>query len=195
MLLRSLVFLVSASASAFAQQIVYDVAHNTTPIEGTWSSGSMNVTTGTTYANPNNKTFSYPTNTGQSFTNEATMWFEVLRFRMYSNGSYPNCPTIVLNWSHGTFQLASNGSILFTPVGDGYQQIQDPCAARSDFVEDYNDTELYQSWQIFTDPTDGPKLHMFAFDGSPEPPMRLLSAMPNMYPNQRLTNASQSPTT
>lgn len=111
-------------------------------------------------------------------------------------GSYPNCPTIVLNWSHGTFQLAPNGSILFTPVGDGFQQIQDPCAARSDFVEVYNDTELYQSWQIFTDPTDGPKLHMFAFDGSPEPPMRLLSGTPNMYPNQRLTNASQqSPTT
>ena len=47
MLITSLAFLVYASASAFAQtQIVYDSAHNVTPITGTWSSGSMNVVTG-----------------------------------------------------------------------------------------------------------------------------------------------------
>ncbi len=45
MLLRSLAFLLSVSAFALAQ-IVYDSAHNVTPITGTWSSGSMNVTTG-----------------------------------------------------------------------------------------------------------------------------------------------------
>lgn len=49
MLLSSLAFLIYASASALAQSqtpIVYDVAHNATPISGTWSSGSRNVTTG-----------------------------------------------------------------------------------------------------------------------------------------------------
>ena len=47
MLLTSLACLVYASASALAQtQIVYDSAHNATPITGTWSSGSMNVVTG-----------------------------------------------------------------------------------------------------------------------------------------------------
>jgi hypothetical protein len=47
MLLTSLAFLVYASASALAQtQIVYDSAHNVTPISGTWSSGAMNVVTG-----------------------------------------------------------------------------------------------------------------------------------------------------
>jgi hypothetical protein len=46
MLLTSLAFLVYASASALAQQIVYDTAHNVTPITGTCSSGSMNVVTG-----------------------------------------------------------------------------------------------------------------------------------------------------
>ena len=45
MLLRSLAFFLTASASALAQT-VYDSAHNVTPITGTWSSGSMNVTTG-----------------------------------------------------------------------------------------------------------------------------------------------------
>ena len=47
MFLTSLAFLLGASASALAQsQIVYDSAHNVTPITGTWSSGSMNVVTG-----------------------------------------------------------------------------------------------------------------------------------------------------
>lgn len=47
MLLRSLALILSASASVLAQQIVYNSAHNVTSIQGTWSSGSRNVTTGT----------------------------------------------------------------------------------------------------------------------------------------------------
>ena len=35
---------------------------------------------------------------------------------------------------------------------------------------------------------------MFAFDGTPLPPQRLLSATPNMLPNQRLHNTTQSTT-
>ncbi len=109
-------------------------------------------------------------------------------------GTNPNCPTTVLNWSHGSVQFLSNGSIVLTPVGDGFQRVEDPCAARSVFTEAYDLTELYSSWQIFTDPIDGPKLHMFGFDGSPVPPQRLLSATPNMLPNQRLHNTTQSTT-
>jgi Chaperone for protein-folding within the ER, fungal len=111
-----------------------------------------------------------------------------------SAGTNPSCPTTVLNWSHGLMNFESNGSIIFVPVGDGYQQIEDPCAAKSDFIEPYNDTELYQSWQIFQDPIQGPKLHMFQFDGTPVSPMLLLSSTPNMLPNQRLRNTTQSTT-
>ena len=95
-----------------------------------------------------------------------------------------------MNWVHGTYQLLSNGSILMTPFGDGFQQIQDPCAAVSNFIETYNDTELYQSWRIFMDPTDGPKLHLFQFDGSPVAPQFQLSATPNMLPTQSLRNTT-----
>ena len=48
---------------------------------------------------------------------------------------------------------------------------------------------------MFQDPVDGPKLHKFAFDGTPLPPMRLLSATPNMLPTQRLRNPPQASTT
>jgi hypothetical protein len=77
-----------------------------------------------------------------------------------------------------------------TPFGDGYQQVQDPCAAVSNFVQDYNYTELISQWRIFTDPVQGFKLHLFAFDGSPIPPQFQVSTTPNMLPTQPLRNAS-----
>lgn len=95
-----------------------------------------------------------------------------------------------MNWVHGQYTLVSNGSITMTPFGDGFQQIQDPCGANSNFIELYNDTELYLSWQIFMDPTDGPKLHLFQFDGSPVAPQFQLSATPNMLPTQLLRNVT-----
>lgn len=96
-----------------------------------------------------------------------------------------------MNWVHGTYELLGNGSIVMTPFGDGFQQIENPCAAVTDnFIEIYNDTELYQSWRIFMDPVDGPKLHLFMFDGSPVPPQFQLSATPNMLPTQPLRNVT-----
>jgi len=77
-----------------------------------------------------------------------------------------------------------------TPLGDGYQQIQDPCAAVSNFIEPYNLTELYKAWQIFQDPTAGLKLHLFQFDGAPLAPQFLVSATPNMLPTQLLRNVT-----
>ena len=152
------------------------------------------------------------------YSDEASGWFEVFRFRMNGNGaspqptlsifflkirasplpltgSAPNCITTVVNWSHGRFSLLSNGSITFTPVGDGYQQIQNPCAATSNFIQNYNDTELYLSWTIWQDPILGPQLHLAQFDGSLLPPMNLLSSTPNMLPTQSLRNAPSPSTT
>lgn len=77
------------------------------------------------------------------------------------------------------------------PLGDGYQQIQDPCAAESNFIEDYNITELYQSWRIFQDPQSAEfKLHLFQFDGAPLAPQFLVSAQPNMLPTRLLRNVT-----
>ena len=123
-------------------------------------------------------------------------------------GSDPNCITGVVNWVHGTYDLVSNGSIIFTPFGDGFQQIQANCAAVSNFIQNYNDTELCQSWRIFQDPVDGYKLHLFAsvtfilfscsrsliffcsFDGSPINPQFQVSTTPIMLPTQPLRNVT-----
>lgn len=117
-------------------------------------------------------------------------FYEIARYRFTGNGTQPNCITGVVNWVHGTYDLVSNGSIVMTPFGDGFQQIQDSCAAVSNFIETYNDTELYNSWRIFTDPVDGYKLHLFNFDNSAVAPQFQVSTTPNMLPTHSLRNST-----
>ncbi|KAF8740705.1 hypothetical protein AX14_007605 [Amanita brunnescens Koide BX004] len=174
-------------------QINYDSTHNATALTGTWSSGSKAVSTGPGFANPLNRSFNYPLNTGISYTFTADGYYEISRYRMNGNGTQPTCITGVMNWVHGMYTLQPNGSITMIPFDDdGFQQIQDPCAAVSNFIETYNDTELYQSWRIFQDPTTGYKLHLFQFDGSPLAPMFQLSTTPNMLPTQQIRNTTAS---
>lgn len=199
MLLPSLLtplFVLALASGSLAQAIVYDAAHNATTIVGTWSSGSQAVRTGAGFANPANQSFTYPKTTGISYSFSQDGFYEIARYRFNSNGSEPTCITGVIGWVHGRYTLQPNGSITMIPLGDGFQQIQDPCAAVSNFIEVYNLTELYQSWQIFLDPqTAGYKLHLFQFDGSPLAPQFLVSAVPNMLPTQLLRNVSAPTTT
>ena len=136
-------------------------------------------------------------------------FYEISRYRFNSNGvwnfnflwllcsnsppgSQPTCITGVVNWVHGTYTLNPNGSITAVPLGDGFQQIQDPCAAVSNFIEPYNDTEYYQQWRIFLDAQTGYKLHLFQFDGAPLAPMFLVSTSPNMLPLELLRKENQT---
>lgn len=96
----------------------------------------------------------------------------------------------MLNWHHGEYTLNPNGSITLNPYNDGYQQIQDPCAAETNFIEGYNFTERYMSWQIFRDPSDGPKLHLFQADGTPVAPLFQVYSTPNMLPTRLLRNVT-----
>lgn len=76
-----------------------------------------------------------------------------------------------------------------TPLGDGYQQIQDPCAAISNFIENYDDTELYHAWVIYED-FRGYILQLYDAGGAPLPEQGLVTPSPNMLPTQLLRNAT-----
>ncbi|KAJ7123348.1 chaperone for protein-folding within the ER, fungal-domain-containing protein [Mycena filopes] len=182
--------LMLAVSAVSAQDIEFNAAHNTTPIVGTWSSGSQHVVPGAGFANPAQESFTYPNTTGVGYSFSDDGWYEIARYRFASNASEPNCIIGTVVWAHGHYDLLGNGSIVLTPLGDGYQQVQAPCAATSNFMQNYNFTELFVSWQIFTDVTFGPKLHLFQFDGSPVAPLFRLSQQPNMLPKQMLRNVS-----
>ncbi|KAF9522576.1 ROT1 protein [Crepidotus variabilis] len=172
--------------------IKFDDVHNRTTIYGTWSSGSKNVLTGPNFANPANRTFNYPKTTGVSYSFSTDGFYELARYRFNGNGSEPTCITGVIVWTHGTYLLNANGSITLNSFGDGFQQVQDPCAAESNFIEDYNTMEYFMGWRIFQDPTAGYKLHLFQFDGTPVAPLFQISTTPNMQPTRLLRNITSA---
>ncbi|KAF7298763.1 hypothetical protein MIND_00823800 [Mycena indigotica] len=186
MLFQSL-FAATLLTSAFGQD--YSAAHNTTPIVGTWSSGTQRVVPGPGFANPAQETFTYPPTAGVGFSFSDDGWYELARYRYVANGSHPECIVGTLVWAHGNYNLLDNGSIILNPIGDGYQQVQSPCNKdNSNFLQNYNLTELFVSWRIYTDRTFGPKLHLYQWDGSPVAPLFRLSETPNMLPKQKLRN-------
>lgn len=195
---------VSQVPSAWAQDIVYNQAHNVTSLLGTWSSGSGNVVTGVGFANPVNFSFTYPTTTGvaYAFTTDTLAdgsagYFEEAQYRFTGNGSQPTCIIGVVQWQHGTYQLMPNGSIVLNPFStDGRQQVQDMCAAKSNIIQQFNQTTLFQSWAIYQDPQKGPKLQIYQYNGAPLAPMYQIAPTPNMLPTTTLTaNVTQGQTT
>jgi len=184
--------LVCAAVPALGQQDPTTVFQT---LSGTWSSGPGVVTTGPKYVNPANKTFTSPILTGVSYSFDTAGNFESFRYRYNSNGTAPQCIIGILVWIHGAVDVQSNGSFVLKPLVDGYQQIQNPCAAVSNTIEDYHDSELYQTWQINNDPTAGTQLLLFQFDGSPVAPLRQVANPPNMLPTQLLRNDSQATAT
>ena len=111
-----------------------------------------------------------------------------------SSATRHKCITGLLNWHHGTYTVDDTvNSITLTPFGDGYQQIQNSCEAITNFIENYNQTEFYQLYQIFQDPVDGYKLHLFDSTGTPYAPMFYKSSTPTMWPTHSLRNVTVPP--
>lgn len=186
MLALPLLSLIVTALPALGQVNLQDGIHNTTSIEGTWTTGSGAVVTGAGAANPANMSFNYPKNTGRSFSFTDTGFWEQFEYRMASNATNPNCITAVLTWQHGNFEFLSNGSLLLHPFeGDGFQQVQDRCAAVSNQINRYNQEILFKEWRIFTLPGgagNGVHLNLYEFDGTPVAPMNLVAKPPNMLP-------------
>ncbi|KAJ8081185.1 Reversal of tor2 lethality [Marasmius tenuissimus] len=190
--LAALVFATLASAQS-QTPIVYDAIHNATTIVGSWSSGSRAVKTGAEFANPSNKSFTYPKVTGEAYAFTDDGWFEISRYRMVSNGAEPNCITAVMYWTHGKYTLEPNGTITTIANGDGYQQVQDPCAPVSNLIEPINNNEPFTQWRIFQDTSQGYKLHLWKYDGNPVAPLFQVSTQPIMLPKEQLRNDPAAP--
>ena len=99
-----------------------------------------------------------------------------------------------MDWSHGTYTLQPNGSITTIPFGDGFMQVQDACAAVSNFIQPYNQTEYMPQWNIFLDSTLGYQLQLYQYDGTPYPQQNLYSTTPNMLPTRNLRNTTSTST-
>jgi len=167
-------------------------ANNVTGLQGTWSSGIGAVSTGSGFCNPENFSFTYPAVTGISYSFTDTGYFEEAQYRFNANGSDPQCITAYVLWQHGKYQLNNNGSVTLYPFGsDGRIQVQDPCAAVTNIITNYNQITLYANWGITVDPLkQNYMLQLNRFDGAKMPPLYLIANPPNMLPTVVLTGAN-----
>ncbi|EIW71798.1 hypothetical protein TREMEDRAFT_38074 [Tremella mesenterica DSM 1558] len=167
--------------------------NNVTNIEGTWSSNAA-VSTGGDFCLPAEMKFTYPTNTGLSYSFTESGFFEEAQYRYTANASNPSCIQAYILWQHGTYTLNDNGSISLFPFGsDGRIQVQDPCAATTNIITYYDQQTWFSDWGITIDQqTANYVLRLNRFDGAKLPPMYLTARPPNMAPTQVLTGVNAS---
>ena len=93
-----------------------------------------------------------------------------------------------MQWQHGTYNVAANGSIVLFPIGvDGRQLTSAPCSYENAMFIRYEQFELFKSYQVQTDHFHNvPRLNLFKSDGSPMQPMYLMYSPPQMLPTQTL---------
>lgn len=72
--------------------------------------------------------------------------------------------------------------------------MQDMCAAKSNIIQQFNQTTLFANWNIYQDTSKGYKLQLYRFDGAPLSPMYQVSTTPNMLPTEILTNTTATTT-
>ncbi|ANB14130.1 Rot1p [Sugiyamaella lignohabitans] len=111
----------------------------------------------------------------------------------------PKCPSGVLLFQHGKYEILSNGSLSLTPfVVDGRQLVSEPCTSDTANYMRYNQSEFFKSFDVQIDEYHGRyRLDLFQFDGSPLPPLYLAYKPPMMLPTETMnpTAAGQATST
>ncbi|KAG0132609.1 chaperone for protein-folding within the ER, fungal-domain-containing protein [Tuber indicum] len=177
---------------------------NVTSLTGTWSSKSNAVFTGPasdclsllfSFYDPVNEKFFEPTLTGTSYSFTDDGFYEEAVYIAVANPTNPSCTKGVLQWQHGRYVIAENGSIVLHPIMvDGRQLYSDPCKHSTSIYTRFNTTEVFKRWEIFVDEYRGMhRLNLYKFDGAPMNPMYLAYRPPQMLPTQTLNPTVSAP--
>uniref|UniRef100_A0A060T5E9 Protein ROT1 n=1 Tax=Blastobotrys adeninivorans TaxID=409370 RepID=A0A060T5E9_BLAAD len=171
--------LVSAESSASA-------------LEGTWSTKSNAVFTGPDFYDPVDELLIEPALPGMSYSFTSDGYFEEAIYQVTANPKDPGCPTGVMIFQHGKYEIMSNGSLVLNPfIVDGRQLLSEPCQSSTSTYTRYNQTEFFKSFNVYVDDYHGRyRLDLFQHDGSPMPPFYLSYKPPQMLPTQTLNPTS-----
>ncbi|KAL1969839.1 hypothetical protein VTN77DRAFT_7348 [Rasamsonia byssochlamydoides] len=157
-------------------------------LTGTWSSKSRKVITGPGFYDPISDRLKEPPLTGISYSFTDDGYYEEAYYRAIAQPSNPECAEGLMQWQHGTYSLEPNGSLVLTPfTSDGRQLISNPCAGEYASYTRYNQTEVFKSYSVYTDPFHNvPRLDLYEFDGTPMQPLYLVYKPPEMLPTTTL---------
>ncbi|KAL8838225.1 MAG: hypothetical protein Q9170_002215 [Blastenia crenularia] len=167
-----------------------------TQLTGTWTTKSRKVFTGPAFYDPVNEKMFEPPLTGFSYSFTDDGFYEVAYYRAGSNPQQPNCPKGIIQWQHGKYHKASNGSLVLNPFTvDGRQLMSDPCTYTNAVYTRYHQQEIFKQYEVKVNDYDkAMRLNLYGWDGAPLNPMYLAYKPPQMLPTQTLNPTSASPT-
>ncbi|KAK9367234.1 chaperone for protein-folding within the ER, fungal-domain-containing protein [Lipomyces kononenkoae] len=162
----------------------YVRADNVTSLTGTWTTKANTVFTGPGFYDPVDELLIEPNLPGLSMSFTDDGHYEEAFYYVLPQPSNPTCPTALLQFQHGTYSFAPNGSLLLSPIAvDGRQLLSDPCTSEESVYSRYSQFEVYSEWEILIDDYRGQyQLQLYKFDGSPMNPMYLVYRPPLMLP-------------
>ncbi|EEH41787.1 ROT1 protein [Paracoccidioides lutzii Pb01] len=155
---------------------------------GTWTTKSGKVLTGSGFYDPVKDRFNEPSHTGISYSFTIDGFYEEAHYRAMANPTQPNCARGMMQFQHGKYEIAANGSLILTPFGsDGRQLVSNRCAGPNAYYSRYIQEELFERYEVLKDPYSGvERLNLYQFDGTPVHPMYLASRQPQMLPTETL---------
>lgn len=171
---------------------------NMKELEGTWTSKSNAVFTGPGFYDPVDELLIEPDLPGISYSFTADGHYEEALYRVTSNAVNHSCPIASLSYQHGTYEIASNGSVILTPIAvDGRQLLSDPCSISGSGDEKTNDKNsiynryvqptFFKKYQVMVSDYHGRyQLQIYQFDGSKMQPLYLAYRPPLMLPTYAL---------
>lgn len=165
---------------------------------GTWTSKSNQVFTGPGFFDPVDELLIEPSLPGYSLSFTKDGYFEEAAYRVSGNPQDPYCPTAVLIYQHGTYEVQSNGSLTLTPFEvDGRQLLSSPCTDNGASVYSrYNQTETFKSFLVQLNNYHGVKeLQLYEFDGTAMMPLYLAYQPPVMLPTITLNPTASATST
>ncbi|KAI4229196.1 MAG: hypothetical protein L6R36_001045 [Xanthoria steineri] len=148
------------------------------------------------FYDPVNEKMFEPPLTGFSYSFTDDGFYEVAYYRAGSNPVQPACPKGIIQWQHGKYRKASNGSLVLNPFAvDGRQLMSDPCAYENAVYTRYHQQEIFKHYEVFPNPYDkAQRLNLYGWDGAPMNPMYLAYKPPQMLPTQTLNPTSAAAT-
>lgn len=163
---------------------------NMKELEGTWTSKSNTVFTGSGFYDPIDELLIEPDLPGISYSFTADGHYEEALYRITSDAKNHSCAIASITYQHGSYEILTNGSVVLTPIAvDGRQLLSDPCGASSDSsaYTRYVQPTLFEKFQVFISEYHGRyTLQIYQFDGSKMQPLYLAYRPPLMLPTHAL---------
>ncbi|SSD58846.1 related to Protein ROT1 [Saccharomycodes ludwigii] len=163
-------------------------------LEGTWSSKSHQVFTGSGFYDPVDELIFEPSLPGISYSFTADGHFEQALYRVTSNPKKPACPIAVITFQHGSYEVLDNGTVILNPIEiDGRQLVSDPCNdnGTSSYTR-FNSTTVFKWFTVELNTYHGiQELQLYQYDWSALQPLYLVYKPPLMLPTITLNPVSE----